>query len=218
MFKKLNENWALKLLALAFACILWFFVTGEQKLERSYEVPLQLKNMPAGMMVANDIPNVIDVRISGPRTLLMNLQLQDIGIAVNLKDLEPGLTTLKRLEERLNLPGPLKVTRLSPSYIDVKLERVVSKKVEVKPQFRGKPAAGYRVAAVHIEPAQVMIEGAESEVAVLDSVATEIVDIADAGETRREKVSLSYPGRYSNLKNHLAVEMEIVIEPTAKPQ
>jgi len=218
MFKKLNENWALKLLALVFACILWFFVTGEQKLERSYTVSLQLKNMPAGMMVANDIPNMVDVRISGPRTLLMNLQLQDIGIAVNLKDLEPGLTTLKRLEERLNLPGPLKVTRLSPSYIDVKLERVVSKNVEVKPQFSGKLAAGYRVAAVHIEPALVMIEGAESEVALVHSVATETVDLADAQETRREKVSLSYPGRYSNLKNHLAVEMEIVIEPTPKPQ
>lgn len=218
MLKKLNENWALKLLALVFACILWFFVTGEQKLERSYAVPLELKNMPAGMMVANDIPTMIDVRVSGPRTLLMNLQLQDIGIAVNLKDLEPGLTTLKRLEERLNLPGPLKVTRLSPSYIDVKLERIVSKNVAVKPQLGGKPAPGYRVAAVRIEPQQVMIEGAESEVAVVDSVVAESVDISGALETRREKVSLSYPGRYSNLKNQFAAEVEIVIEPLPQQQ
>ncbi|MCD4687939.1 MAG: YbbR-like domain-containing protein, partial [Desulfuromonadaceae bacterium] len=84
MLKKLTENWALKLLALVFACILWFFVTGEQKLELSYSVPLELKNMPVGMMVANDIPSMIDVRISGPRTRLMNLQLQDIVITVNL--------------------------------------------------------------------------------------------------------------------------------------
>jgi len=216
MLKKLTENWVLKLLALVFACILWFFVTGEQKLERSYAVPLELKNMPVGMMVANDIPSMIDVRISGPRTLLMNLQLQNIGIAVNLKDLEPGLTTLKRLEERLNLPGPLKVTRLSPSYIDVKLERVVSKNVLVKAQLNGKPATGYRVAAVHVNPQQVMIEGAESEVAGLDSVATETVDITDVRETRREMVSLSYPARYSSLKNQVAVEVEIVIEPTPK--
>jgi YbbR domain-containing protein len=216
MLKMLTENWALKLLALVFACILWFFVTGEQKLERSYAVPLELKNMPTGMMVANDIPSMIDVRISGPRTRLMNLQLQDIGIAVNLKDLEPGLTTLKRLEERLNLPGPLKVTRLSPSYIDVKLERVVSKNVLVKPQLSGKPAAGYRLATVRIEPQKVLIEGAESEVAGLDSVATEAVDIAGARETRREKVSLSYPGHYSILKDQVAVEVEIVIEPTPK--
>ncbi|MCD4689042.1 MAG: YbbR-like domain-containing protein [Desulfuromonadaceae bacterium] len=218
MLKKLTENWALKLLALVFACILWFFVTGEQKLELSYSVPLELKNMPVGMMVANDIPSMIDVRISGPRTRLMNLQLQDIVITVNLKGLEPGLTTLKRLEERLNLPGPFKVTRLSPSFIDVKLERVVSKDLQVKSQLSGKPAADYRVVAVRIEPQQVLVEGAESEVAGFDSVATEVVDIADARETRREKVSLAYPGRYSNIKDQLVVEVEIVIEPTPKPQ
>ncbi len=108
------------------------------------------------------------------------------------------------------------MTRLSPSYIDVKLERVISKKVLVKPQLSGKPAAGHRVAAVHIQPQQVMVEGAESEVSVLDSVATEPLDITDARETRREKLSLSYPGRYSSLKNQLAVEVEIVIEPTPK--
>jgi len=213
MLKKLSENWALKLLALVFAGILWFFVTGEQKLERSYAVPLELKNMPPGMMVANEIPSMVDVRVSGPRTLLMNLELQDIGIAVNLKDLEPGLTTLKRLEERLNLPGPLKVTRLSPSYIDVKLERVVSKNVPVKPQVVGQPDAGYRVAELRIKPQQVMIEGAESEVAAVESVATENIDISDIRETRRDKVSLSYPGSYSNLQDRVAVEVEIVIEP-----
>ncbi len=213
MLKNLTENWALKLLALVFACILWFFVTGEQKLERSYAVPLELKNMPAGMMVANEIPSLIDVRISGPRTLLMNLQLQDIGIAVNLKDLEPGLITLKRLEERLDLPGPLKVTRLSPSYVDVKLERVVSKKVTVKSRLTGKPAAGYRVATVNIEPQQVMIEGAESELAGVDSVITEKLDLADARKSLKGEVPLVYPGRYSNLKNQLAVEVEVVIEP-----
>ncbi len=63
-----------------------------------------------------------------------------------------------------------------------------------------------------------MIEGAESEVAGVDSVNTETLDLIDARETLREKVSLAYPGRYSNLKDHLAVEMEIVIEPTPKPQ
>lgn len=216
MLKKLTENWALKLLALIFAGILWFFVTGEQKLERSYAVPLELKNMPVGMMVANEIPSMIDVRVSGPRTLLMNLQLQDIGIAVNLKDLEPGLTTLKRLEERLNLPGPLKVTRLSPSYIDVKLERIVSKNVAVKPQVVGRPAAGFRLAAVRIDPQQAMIEGAESEVAGVDSVATDNIDISGIRNTRREKVSLSYPGSYSKLRDRTEVDVEIVIQ--ALPQ
>ncbi len=213
MLKKLTENWTLKLLALVFAGMLWFFVTGEQKLERSYAVPLELRNMPTGLMVASELPSTIDVRISGPRTLLMNLSLQNIGIAVNLRDLEPGVTTLQRLEERLNLPGPLKVTRLSPSYIDVKLERIVSKNVEVIPQVTGVPAAGFRLETINVEPRNVMIEGAESEISAVEKVFTDSVDITDARESLKQKVFLTYPGRFSNLKDQLAVEMEIVIEP-----
>jgi hypothetical protein len=51
MLSVLSENWVLKLLSLAFALILWFFVMGERKLEVGYAVPLELKNVPAGMMV-----------------------------------------------------------------------------------------------------------------------------------------------------------------------
>src|SRR5690554_2071476 len=111
MFEKLTENWALKLVSLTFALILWFFVMGERKLEVGYSVPLELENLPPGLMIANDIPTSVDVRISGPRTILMNLHPRDIRISVDLKGLPPGLSSFRRLEERLNLPSGVRVTR-----------------------------------------------------------------------------------------------------------
>ncbi|RME37657.1 MAG: YbbR-like domain-containing protein, partial [Deltaproteobacteria bacterium] len=128
MFANLTENWFLKLISLVFALMLWFFVMGERRQEIGFTVPLNLVNIPEGLMVANEVPNLVDVRVSGPRTVLMNLSPQDISISVDLKDLKPGVTSFKRLDERLNIPSALKVTRLSPSYIDVKLERVRQKK------------------------------------------------------------------------------------------
>ena len=136
----------LKLISLTFAVILWFFVMGERKLEIGFQVPLELLNVPPGLMVANEVPSTIDVRISGPRTLLMNLHPNDIRIAVDLEDLPPGVTTFKRLEERLNIPNAFKVTRLFPSFIDVKLERIKQKTVPVEPVFAGTPAQGTRSA------------------------------------------------------------------------
>jgi YbbR domain-containing protein len=213
MFKKLTENWVLKLMSLAFALILWFFVMGEQRLERSYAVPLELKNMPVGMMVANDIPSQIEVRISGPRTLLMNLHPEDIGISVDLKGLRPGLTTFKRLEERLDLPGPLKVTRVSPSFIDVKLEQILSKAVPIKVRLTGEPAKGYKVDQVVSEPSKVTIEGAQSEVDKVQSVPTEPVDLDGATGDFTTVVPLNYRGKYSHLKNQLTAEANIAVRP-----
>src|SRR6056297_3514930 len=143
MFKALTENWILKILSLVFALILWFFVIGERSVEVGYRVPLELTNEPPGMMVANEVPNLVDIRLSGPRTLLMNLSPADISISVDLSDLKPGLTSFKRLEERLNIPSGLKVTRLSPSFVDVKLERVTDKPVPVEVVLHGEPEEGY---------------------------------------------------------------------------
>lgn len=216
MFKLLTENWALKLLSLVFALILWFFVMGERKLERSYAVPLEMKNIPAGMMVANEVPTEVEVRINGPRTLLMNLHAEDMRIVVDLKDLPPGLTSFKRLEERLNIPAPLKVTRLSPSYVDILVDRVGIKKVPVKAAVTGRPANGFWVQKVVAVPDTVTVEGAESELKVLERIGTAPVSIEGASSNLVEMVPLDYRGKYTRVKKPGNVEVKITIGP--KPE
>lgn len=213
MLDHLTENWILKLVSLTFAIVLWFFVMGERRLEVGFQVPLQLENVPAGLMVANEVPNVIDVRISGPRTVLMNLRPGDIRLAVDLKDLQPGVTSFKRLEERLNIPSALKVTRLSPSFIDVKLERTRQKTVPVRPVFSGTPAPGFQFDSIEASPPTVTIEGAESELKDVVEVLTEPIEVEGVKESFTLMIPLQYEGKYSVLKNHQTAEVRVAIEP-----
>ncbi|MFA5515248.1 MAG: CdaR family protein [Desulfuromonadales bacterium] len=191
---------------------------GERKLEIGFQVPLELENVPSGLMVANEVPSTIDVRISGPRTLLMNLQPNDISIAVDLEGLPPGTTTFRRLEERLNIPTALKVTRLFPSFVDVKLERVKQKTVPIKPVFSGAPAEGYRIGDVQVTPRLVTVEGAESELGDIAEVPTDPVNIEGSREDFTLTASLNYQGKYSALKNHQAAEVRVTIEPAPAPE
>lgn len=214
MFKGLTENWFLKLLSLIFALILWFFVMGEQKQEVPYAVPLVLKNVPPGMMVASEVPGRVDVRISGPRTLMMNLRPADMSIAVDLKDLQPGLTSFKRLEEGFNLPSALKVTRVSPSYVDVKLERIREKVVPVQVMLSGAPANGAVVEAVVAVPPRVTVEGAESEIQNVAEVVTEPVDLTGIRESFRMMVPIDYRGRYTSLKEIQSTEVRVTLAQT----
>ncbi len=218
MFKRLTENLFLKLLSLAFALILWFFVMGEQKQEVSYAVPLAIKNVPEGQIVANEIPSQVDVRIAGPRTLLMNLSPKDMSIAVDLKGLEPGLTSFKRLEELFNLPSALKITRLSPSYVDVKLERIQSKKVPVKVVVAGTPAVGCQLEAVRLIPTEVLVEGAESELKDVAQVETDPVEIEGVRDSFSLIVPIDYRGKYTNLKEDRTVEVQVTIARLPEPE
>jgi len=217
MLTLLTENWILKLLSLAFALVLWFFVMGERKLEVGYTVPLELKNTPPGMMVANEVPSLVDVRLSGPRTMLMNLSPKDISISVDLADLKPGLTSFKRLEERLNIPSGVKVTRLSPSFVDVKLERIKEKVVPVQVVFSGVPAEGFQVSAVRTSPERVAVEGAESEIKDVTEVVTEPVDVDGVKESFTLMVPISYRGKYTALKDIKTAEVQVTVEPLPPP-
>lgn len=218
VFSSLTDNWVLKLLSLAFALVLWFFVMGERKVEVGYALPLELKNVPQGMMVVNEVPNLVEVRLSGPRTMLMNLSSKDISISVDLADLKPGITSFKRLEERVNIPTGLKVTRLAPAFIDVKLEQIKEKPVSVRVALRGRPAPGYRVAGTRAIPAQVVVEGAEGELREVAEVVTEPIDVDGASESFSRSLSVNYRGKFTALKHEQAVEVRVTIEPAAGPE
>ena len=123
MWQMLTENLLLKLISLAFALVLWFFVMGEQRHEVSHQVPVDYRNLPKGLVIANEVPAVVTVTVSGPRALLTRLSPEDLSLPLDMADLSPGMTSFRRLDEKLRAPNGLVVTRISPAGIDVRLER-----------------------------------------------------------------------------------------------
>jgi len=211
MLRGITENFMLKLLALIFSVMLWFFVTGEHQLEKGYAVPLELSNIPEGLIVASEVPSLIDVRIAGPRTVLLNLSPADLNIAVDLKGLSPGVTTFKKLDERFRLPRSLTVTRLSPAVIDVRLEKVQQKKVPVHTVFTGMLPEGLTVGEIEIDPKQVVVVGAGSELKSVNVVETEPIDISEVHESFNQQASLDYVGKFTSLAEQQTVEVRVTI-------
>ncbi|MDT8440754.1 MAG: CdaR family protein [Desulfuromonadales bacterium] len=208
-----TQNWHLKLISLAFAVVLWFFVMGERRLEVAYIVPIEYRGLSSELTIANEVPSSVDVRISGPRALLMNLSSSDISIAVDLKDLTAGMTSFRRIEESMNIPSGLKVTRLSPSFVDVRLEKIRDKQVPVVVVLTGQPVEGVLVEEHKVSPQRVTVTGAESELKGVSEVATEGVELTGVRESFSQTVALVYPGKYTRLKDVQTVEVQVFLKP-----
>ncbi|MCK4537025.1 MAG: YbbR-like domain-containing protein [Desulfuromonadales bacterium] len=213
MFEKWTENWILKLVSLAFAVVLWFFVIGERNLEVSYIVPLEYQGLSKNLIIANEVPSSVSVRIAGPRALLMHHTAGDVSIAVDLKELPAGVTSFKRLEESLNIPTGLKVTRISPSYVDVKLEHIREKSVPVRVVLSGKPVEGYKVTKTRVEPEQIAVFGAGSELKAVSEVVTESIDLTGVQESFSQTAPIDYVGNYTYLEKQKTVEVEVLLAP-----
>ncbi|NCO52346.1 MAG: YbbR-like domain-containing protein [Deltaproteobacteria bacterium] len=223
MIKLVTENWSLKVLSLAFAIFLWFFIMGESQLEVGYTVPLEMQKLPPDLVIANQVPSLVDVRITGPRALLMKISPTDIAIAVDLSDLKPGLTSFKRLEERLSLPSGLRVTRLSPSFIDIRIERRQDKLVPIKIVLADDPDPGYRIAGISASPPKVKVSGAESEIIAISEVMTEPVVLKGVTESFSQIVPLVYERTYTDFVDmrtaeiHIEIEAEPIVEVLPEP-
>src|SRR5690349_13083305 len=87
MRKVFLDNWRLKLLALAITVALWLGVTGQNKAVTLRVNGVQVNFVrPDGLEISNDVPNTIDVVLSGtkdkldriePRELIANIDLTD---------------------------------------------------------------------------------------------------------------------------------------------
>lgn len=201
MLSFINENWKMKAVALGCAMLLWLYVMGERRLELAYAVPVELKNVPQGMVVTNDLPKNIDIRLSGPRALLSDLTQKDVRISIDLLGLKPGVTTFSRLDDHLRLPGGIQATRISPAFVDVKLEQLVDKTVPLRPHLIGQLPVGFRLVAIQIQPEKVVVQGAEGEIAGVNEVLTERIDLAEIKGSSELSVPLDYRGKYSQIKD-----------------
>jgi len=218
MFRLLSENLVLKLISLAFAIVLWFFVMGERRHEVSHIVPITYKGVPEGLIIGNQVPGSVEVAISGPRALLSHLAAGDMEIVVDLAGAEAGVTSFKRLEETLRIPTGLTVTRISPAYVDIRLERVRDKQVPVRVVLSGEPAAGFRVRRIRVVPARVTVSGAESQLRAVSEVVTEGLDLAGVRESFTQTVPLSHSHPFTSLKTQRSVEVQVLVGAESSPR
>ncbi len=210
--KILFENWGIKLTSLGLALILWFSITSKGKMEIALTVPLELKNIPAGMAVVGDVPGYIDVRLEGQERLLRDISTdKEVSGALDLSLARGGENSVRISPDDITRPSGIAVTHLSPYEIKVRLEPILRKTVRLTPALHGIPAPGYRVASTVAVPARIVIEGPAGVVKPLTALQTMPIDIEGATGTVTVEPKLDYAGKPVKLLDK-DVSVRIVIE------
>jgi len=205
-------NLALKILSAIIAFSIWFFVNfGERDAEDTMRAPLELRNIPAHLMITSPRLDFIDLRISGPRALLGRIDRDRLAIALDLSGVRPGAAVFRIDADMLNLPRGVKVIRITPAQLTMELERVAHKSVPVRLRLNGKIPSGFQVTDTKVAPETVQVSGPASDVEDVQSANTEPLDIRDvgAGVIERE-LALEPPSEYLTFSaGRVAVQVRI---------
>lgn len=123
MKKRLFDNLGLKALSLAFAILLWFFISSKGKTGSVIDVKLEYINLPQSYEVLTGEPDTVRLDLFGNKQMIRGLQPEEVHVFVDLSDAGLGqvLYTIKR--EMIKLPGSIKVSKITPEAVKITIDK-----------------------------------------------------------------------------------------------
>jgi YbbR domain-containing protein len=209
------DNLLYKVVALLIACVLWAAAQGVTDAEQSFDIPVQVENVPPDLVVVEESAHEINLRVIGSRAALRQVAKNLQHYPVSLDGAKAGEARLAVSREQITMPRGARIAARSPSTLVYTLEAVASKTVPVRPDLVGELPAGLRLAKVSVEPREVTLAGARSALRNLREVMTDRVDLTALREsiTLESPVALGYPHVWRKDPDGAPIRIRVEIEP-----
>jgi len=183
---------ALQILAVFIALVLWAQVHGQGTGSISMDVPLQVEGLRPDIAIVNNLPDHVRVTVSGLQARLSGLTPADIRVPLDVSRMDkPGVVDQALETSSIRTPAGLIVTKLQPDRLQVQLDRIVQRQINVKPPVD--VPQGWVVRDLTIQPFQVMLEGPEVWLDTLVEVETTLVHPPLEAGPFRAQVSVESP-------------------------
>jgi len=188
------NNWGLKIISLIFAILIWYFVVGEDKVDTTIYIPVEIVNLPRDMVIANQFKKQVEATISGPRGLISGINRQRITRTINLAKATPGTMVIRNEPETIQFPRGIIVSRIQPTHITLVIDELLEKELPVQGRVTGEPAPGYELAGVLFEPQTIRISGPRAIIG-------------------NEKILTAKPVDVSEMKNSASLQTHLELRP-----
>jgi YbbR domain-containing protein len=184
------EHVPLKLVSLGLATLLWFVIAGEKTSEMGVSAPLELQNFPKDLEVTGEPVDTVEVRLRASPGIIQRIAPGDVSAQLDLAGLQEGRHIVHLTDKSIRMPFGVKVVKITPSILNLDLERTIQKVVPVKPRLVGNPAAGFEVGEVKAEPVDVRIAGPRTRVKGVDEAFTEPLSVEGAQSNVSDVVNM----------------------------
>jgi YbbR domain-containing protein len=195
--KSLTENLGVKLIALVVAMFVWFNASGQKEVVWLKNIPVTLDNLPDSLVVVGNPPAHVEISITGTKRQLILTGFKRISLAIDLAGAVPGRQRVSLSSRNIQLPGGIErhnVRILEPTAIDLNLERLTTRRVQVTLTTTGAIPEHYVVVdgAFSITPSWTYVKGAAAEVNRIETIPTEPLDLGRLKESIERDIALDF--------------------------
>jgi len=204
----------LTLFALFLACVVWFIVSAprrERATERAFAAPLAIASLPRDMVITNQIPDSVSVRLRGRVSDLRALSSQNLEVTVDVSWVQPGEATITLRPQAINVPPDVDVVSIEPNKLRFHIEPLRQKIVRIRPLLIGTPPTGYRVGDPTVLPDQALVSGPASQIRNLADVATERIIMTGRTDTFTQNAAVVSDSPFVRVIEPLSVQVTVPV-------
>ncbi|MBW6520261.1 MAG: hypothetical protein K0A99_04495 [Desulfoarculaceae bacterium] len=214
-FKDLQEawpkDWTLRFISLALAVLLWYFVGGDDTVDKNVLAPVEVINLPRDLVISNQFKREIEVTISGSRSQVLKIEKGDITRQVDLSHAVPGTMVIKNEPHMIPVSRGMKVLRIQPDSLIFSLDKLIQKQLAVKPVTTGAPASHYILQDIVMKPETISITGPQAVLAQVDVLQTQVIDISGMSQPKQLQIPLVLNPGLIELIGETSVTADLVI-------
>ena len=191
------NNLGVKIGAICVALLLWLHVVTEKTYTYTFQARPKPIHLADDLIIANELPDHLQVKIRGKGKRLLWLIFSDIEIILDLHDTIQSKSRFRLKLSDVVIPRNMDVTVeeiVEPDYVDVDIDRLIIKEVAVGPQLEVKTADGYvALGSVKVNPDSATISGPKRFVERVDTVFTQTVSVQRAKRRVQREMFLLLP-------------------------
>jgi YbbR domain-containing protein len=209
--------WGLRVLALALALLLWFFVAVEERegvAEKVVEAAITY-SPPNGYVLLDPVQRA-RVRLRGRASRIRNLNPFVVDIFLEIPAAERSAYDLQILPENVIMPEGVEVVTIEPATIRVRLDREVTGMLPVRARLVGEPAAGAVAREVQVIPDKVLVSGPESRLRAVNNLVTTAVDLDGHALDFEETAAVLSPDPLIKVLQPAVVTVRVPMQPPAE--
>ena len=205
------REWLPSLISLFLAVVLWYNVGGEQTVDTSVMIPVEVLNLPRELVISNQFKKEIEVAVNGPRTMIMEIENRQITRQIDLSDATPGTRVVTNDVSSIDLPRGIDVLRIQPDSIILSLDKLVKKTFPINPVTTGTPMVGYILQRLRMDPEVISITGPETVLSRHQVLRTKVINIAGLNRSVQTQVPLDLEPAIVELIGETTVTADISI-------
>ncbi|MCK9174786.1 MAG: CdaR family protein [Desulforhopalus sp.] len=212
----ISHDWLLRLTSLLIAVILWYFLGGEDRIDKNIMAPVEIINLPQNLVISNQYKRELEVTLSGPSSALAELSQSRVTRVVDLAAAQPGSMVVNNTRNSIPVPRGVTVQRIQPSSIILSLDKLVHKEFPIQARTHNRVENGFYLKSVHTSPEMISITASQTALQRVDKLYTKPIKLTGRNSSVSLQVPLELSPELTDLIGETSVTVDLRVLPNSK--